>query len=320
MTKIIKITHPHSIQKEECKETVLALGFFDGVHKGHQQVIKTAKAIADEKGLLLSVMTFDPHPSAILGNRDESISYLTPLELKVKWMEKLGVDQLFIVQFTEEFANLLPQEFVDQYIIGLNAKHVVAGFDFSFGKYGKGTMESLPFHSRNEFTQTTVSKYDFENEKVSSTRIRQAIISGEMDEAAKLLGRPYQIKGTVVDGDKRGRTIGFPTANISVSVPYALPSVGVYAVKCIINGLIFEGMCNIGYKPTFYHEFQKQTIEVNIFDFNEDIYGREVEIYWYTRIRDEKKFNGINELIEQLQKDREVVKQYFKECLTDTCI
>ncbi|MEH6936973.1 bifunctional riboflavin kinase/FAD synthetase [Bacillus sp. JJ664] len=313
MTKLIKITHPHSIKKVDCKETVLALGFFDGVHKGHQQVIKTAKEIADEKGLLLSVMTFDPHPSAILGNRDESISYLTPLELKVKWMEKLGVDQLFIVQFTEEFANLLPQEFVDQYIIALHAKHVVAGFDFSFGKYGKGTMESLPFHSRNEFLQTTVSKFNIDDEKVSSSRIRQAIKDGEMDEAARLLGRQYQIIGTVVDGDKRGRTIGFPTANISVSVPYALPSVGVYAVKCIVNGELYEGMCNIGYKPTFYHEFQKQTIEVNIFNFNEDIYGKEVEIFWFTRIRDEKKFNGINELIEQLHRDRETVISYFKE-------
>ncbi|WP_088069534.1 bifunctional riboflavin kinase/FAD synthetase [Gottfriedia luciferensis] len=313
MTRIIKITHPHSIKKEDYKETVLALGFFDGVHKGHQQVIKTAKELADEKGLLLSVMTFDPHPSAILGNRDESISYLTPLELKVKWMEKLGVDQLFIVEFSEEFASLLPQEFVDQYIISLNAKHVVAGFDFSFGKFGKGTMESMPFHSRDEFTQTTVSKYVLDDEKVSSTRIRGAIKAGEMEEAAHLLGRHYQIKGIVVDGDKRGRTIGFPTANISVSVPYALPSLGVYAVKCIVNGEMYEGMCNIGYKPTFYHEFQKQTIEVNIFDFNEDIYGKEVEIFWYARIRDEKKFNGINELIDQLQKDRETVKSYFRE-------
>lgn len=311
MTKIIKITHPHSIKKEDYKETVLALGFFDGVHKGHQQVIKTAKEIADEKGLLLSVMTFDPHPSAILGNRDDAISYLTPLELKVKWMEKLCVDQLFVIEFSEEFANLLPQEFVDQYIISLNAKHVVAGFDFSFGKYGKGNMESLPFHARGEFTQSTVSKFILDDEKVSSTRIREAIKAGEMEEATHLLGRQYQIKGIVVDGDKRGRTIGFPTANISVSIPYALPSVGVYAVKCIVNGELYEGMCNIGYKPTFYHEFQKQTIEVNIFDFNEDIYGKEVEIFWYARIRDEKKFNGINELIYQLQKDRETVKSYF---------
>ncbi|MEH7513917.1 bifunctional riboflavin kinase/FAD synthetase [Gottfriedia acidiceleris] len=313
MTKIIKITHPHSIKKEDCKETVLALGFFDGVHKGHQQVIKAAKEIADEKGLLLSVMTFDPHPSAILGNRDDAISYLTPLELKVKWMEKLCVDQLFVVEFSEEFASLLPQEFVDQYIISLNAKHVVAGFDFSFGKYGKGNMDSLPFHSRGEFTQSTISKFVLDDEKVSSTRIREAIKAGEMEEATHLLGRQYQIKGIVVDGDKRGRTIGFPTANISVSIPYALPSVGVYAVKCIVNGELYEGMCNIGYKPTFYHEFQKQTIEVNIFDFNEDIYGKEVEIFWYARIRDEKKFNGINELIDQLQKDRETVKNYFRE-------
>ncbi|PEL10774.1 bifunctional riboflavin kinase/FAD synthetase [Bacillus sp. AFS017336] len=312
MTKVIKITHPHSITKEDCKETVLALGFFDGVHIGHQQVIKTAKEIADEKGLLLSVMTFDPHPSAILGNRDDAISYLTPLALKVKWMEKLCVDQLFVVEFSEEFANLQPQEFVDQYIISLNAKHVVAGFDFSFGKYGKGNMESLPFHSRGEFTQSTVTKFVLDEEKVSSTRIREAIKAGEMEDATHLLGRQYQIKGIVVDGDKRGRTIGFPTANISVSIPYALPSVGVYAVKCIVNGQLYEGMCNIGYKPTFYHEFQKQTIEVNIFDFSDDIYGNEVELFWYTRIRDEKKFNGINELIDQLQKDRETVKSYFR--------
>ncbi|PEJ60211.1 bifunctional riboflavin kinase/FMN adenylyltransferase [Bacillus sp. AFS002410] len=312
MTKVIKITHPHSIIKEDCKETVLALGFFDGVHIGHQQVIKTAKEIADEKGLLLSVMTFDPHPSAILGNRDDAISYLTPLALKVKWMEKLCVDQLFVVEFSEEFANLQPQEFVDQYIISLNAKHVVAGFDFSFGKYGKGNMDSLPFHSRGEFTQSTVTKFVLDEEKVSSTRIREAIKAGEMEDATHLLGRQYQIKGIVVDGDKRGRTIGFPTANISVSIPYALPSVGVYAVKCIVNGQLYEGMCNIGYKPTFYHEFQKQTIEVNIFDFSDDIYGNEVELFWYTRIRDEKKFNGINELIDQLQKDRETVKSYFR--------
>jgi riboflavin kinase/FMN adenylyltransferase len=309
--EIITITHPHSIDAKTCPNTVMALGFFDGVHKGHQQVIMTAKKIADENGYKSAVMTFDPHPSTILGNREETISYLTPTDEKVKQIAELGIDLLYIVEFNEAFANLLPQEFVDTYLIGLNVQHVVAGFDFSFGKYGKGTMETLPFHSRNAFDITVVNKFEFENEKVSSTRIRQAIRDGQMEEVTSLLGRNYQIKGIVVDGDKRGRTIGFPTANIAVSIPYALPTVGVYAVKCEVNGEMYTGMCNIGYKPTFHTEFQKQTIEVNIFDFNEDIYGKEFILYWYARIRDEKKFNSIDELVTQLNEDRETVKNYF---------
>ena len=317
--KIIHITHPHQFQRENIPSTVLAIGYFDGVHLGHQKVIKAAKKIADENRQSSAVMTFDPHPSVVLGNGRNQVKLITTIEEKAEIISGLGIDMMYIITFNEEFASLLPQQFVDEYIIGLNVKHVVAGFDFSYGRLGKGNMETLPFHSRDEFTQTTIEKMTVSQQKISSTLIREQINSGQLLEIRELLGRFFTLSGIVVHGDKRGRTIGFPTANLDVSKGYNVPPVGVYAVRVNVKSKWFNGVCNIGYKPTFHKDKKVPTIEVHIFDFNEDIYGEKIIVEWHERIRSEKKFENVSELIEQIQKDKENAVKYFEKITPETC-
>ncbi|MBU8906967.1 bifunctional riboflavin kinase/FAD synthetase [Desertibacillus haloalkaliphilus] len=309
----VYISHPHQIKKDDLKPTVMALGFFDGVHLGHQQVITTAKTIAKNKGYNCSVMTFNPHPKEVLRAKrgSEQMPYLTPIKDKARQIEQLDVDRLYIVQFSKEFASLTPQQFVDEYLIRLHVKHVVAGFDYTYGNLGKGTMETLPFHSRNEFEQTTVHKVEESERKISSTLIRELIKNGEVADVPAYLGRYYQISGTVIHGDKRGRTIGFPTANIEFTDRYLSPSTGVYAVSMQVDGKSYEGVCNVGYKPTFYEDSQQATIEVHLFDFERSIYGAEVTLQWLTYIRGERKFNSVDELTKQISKDKEEAIAFF---------
>lgn len=309
--KVIRLSQPHNLNQLDFPEMVMALGYFDGVHKGHQKVITKAKEIAEGTGMKSAVMTFHPHPLVVL-RKKEDIDYITPLEEKIHLIQELDVDLLFVVEFTKEFAALLPQQFVDDYIIKLNVKHVVAGFDFTYGHLGKGTMETIPFHSREQFLHTTVEKITDHDRKVSSTLIREVIRSGDVEYAQTLLGRPHSVAGVVVHGDKRGRTIGFPTANVEVEEHYLIPPTGVYAVSIEIDTVVFDGVCNIGYKPTFNNEQSlKPSIEVHIFDFNREIYGQKVTVSWFKRIRSEKKFHNVDELIEQISKDKAVAEQFF---------
>lgn len=310
--EIISINHSQYV-KRELPPLSIALGYFDGVHLGHQKVIKEAKSIAEENGFKSAVMTFDPHPSVVLGKSVKHVEYITPLREKVDLIEKLGIDYLFIVNFSMEFASLLPQEFVDQYLIGLNVKHVIAGFDYTYGRMGKGTMETLPFHSREKFAFTVVPKLVSNNEKISSTLIRSMIRDGRMEEITPILGRYYSTNGNVIHGDKRGRTIGFPTANIELTDDYIFPPTGVYCVRINVHGEWNEGVCNVGYKPTFNKEMSKKpSIEVHIFDFNQDIYGQEVKVEWHLHLRKEQKFNGIEELVAQIEKDKRSALAFFE--------
>ncbi|RXI97963.1 bifunctional riboflavin kinase/FAD synthetase [Anaerobacillus alkaliphilus] len=306
--KTITLTYPHQLKKEHVKETVIALGFFDGVHLGHQQVISTAKQIAVEKNMQSAVMTFNPHPKEVLRGKNEKLEYLSPLPEKIRLIEKLGVDVLYVVQFTQEFANLTPQQFVDDYLIGLNVKHVVAGFDYSYGKLGKGTMETLPFHSREQFTQTTISKVETDHEKISSSNIRILLTTGDVDKIPSYLGRYYEIRGKVIHGEKRGRSIGFPTANIDTD-RYFLPTNGVYAVYVKIQERTYEGVCNIGFKPTFHDNAVVKSVEIHVFEFNDEIYDENITVQWIKRIRSEKKFAGVQQLIDQIASDKASAKQ-----------
>ncbi|MDF1510452.1 bifunctional riboflavin kinase/FAD synthetase [Robertmurraya sp. DFI.2.37] len=310
--EVIHIHHPHQFKPEHFAPMTMALGFFDGVHYGHQEVINTAAAIAKKKNCKVAVMTFDPHPSVVLRRDIKHVEYITPLKEKARLIEQLHVDYLFVVHFTSEFANLLPQEFVDQYLIALNVIHVVAGFDYSYGRLGKGTMETLPFHSRGKFEFTTVPKLSNGHEKISSTLIRKLIREGDVERIPDFLGRFYTTSGIVIHGDKRGRTIGFPTANTAIDDSFYLPPTGVYAVRILVADKWYEGVCNIGYKPTF-NETQapKPSVEVHIFQFTQEIYGYEVVIEWHKRIRAEKKFNGIEELVQQIEKDKASTIDYF---------
>lgn len=309
--EVIRLRFPYNLATIDNPAMAMALGYFDGVHRGHQKVILEAKTKAAQMGICSAVMTFDPHPSVVLGKTVQQIQYITPLEEKVKIIEELGIDYLFIIHFTAEFANLLPQEFIDQYVIGLNVRHVVAGFDFTYGRMGKGTMETLPFHSRDQFSYSIVPKFTQGDEKVSSTRIRNLLREGRTDSLLSLLGRYYTTSGIVIHGDKRGRTIGFPTANVDINEEYIIPPLGVYAVRFNVKNQWHNGVCNIGFKPTFNKEALHPSVEVHLFDFNEDIYGEEVTIEWHLHLRKEQKFSGIEELVAQIERDKQNTLNYF---------
>lgn len=308
----LKLTHPLQLSKADFPETVLALGYFDGVHLGHQEVICTARNIATEKGLLSAVMTFDPHPIEVL-RKTCTMNYLTPLQSKIKAIEALGIDRLYIVHFSSDFAQLTPQQFVDDYLIGLNVSHVVAGFDYTYGHLGKGTMKTLPLHGRGELAQTVVDKVEKGTVKISSTLIRELLSHGQMQEITTLLNRPYSIEGVVVHGDKRGRTIGFPTANLELNERYLLPKTGVHAVTASICGgdRVLEGVCNIGFKPTFTEGLEKPTVEVHLFNFAGDLYGKKITVQFHDYIRQEQKFNGVAELVARIQLDKKAAEAYF---------
>jgi len=290
----------------------IALGYFDGIHKGHQQVILKAVELAKSTNTRSAVMTFYPHPSVVLNRGTKHTALITPIEEKIEKMRALHVDYLFIVEFTKEFASLEPEKFVELFLINLNVKNVVAGFDYSYGSKGKGTMETLPIHSKGHFKTHVVPKYMEDDEKVSSTKIRHLLSIGDVAHIPKLLGSPYKVRGTVIHGDKRGRTIGFPTANIELKGEYIIPALGVYSVQMLVNNEWYNGVCNVGLRPTFKDNEKAPSIEVYLFDFNEDIYGKDVEVKWYEYIRSEKKFNGIEELVTQIEKDKQKAQQFFR--------
>ncbi|HEU5138860.1 MAG TPA: bifunctional riboflavin kinase/FAD synthetase [Bacillales bacterium] len=291
---------------------VMALGFFDGIHSGHQKVIQTAKQIADDKGIQSAVMTFYPHPAVVLGKK-ENPEYLTPIEHKQRLIESLGIDRLYIVEFNQSFSSLSPQQFVDEYMVGLSVQHAVTGFDFTYGHKGKGTTETLDDHAKGRFGVTIVEKVEKNGEKVSSTKIRELLRAGKVGEVPQYLGQPYEIYGTVVSGEKRGRTIGFPTANIEPEGPYLIPSTGVYAVKMCLDGKWRDGVASIGFKPTFHKNYGDQpAVEIHLFDFKEEIYGEAVVVKWFEKIREEEKFSSVDALVERMNRDAEEAKAYLK--------
>lgn len=318
--EIRRIHHPYDPADIYDGEIVLILGFFDGVHRGHQEVIKKGISIAKEKGLKAAVMTFNRHPGIVYRSFDMShYAYLTPLKRKEELMEAIGVDLLYEVNFTSKFGSLSPQEFVDQYIVNWNAKVVVAGFDYTYGKKAEANMSNLPDYAKGRFEVVTVSKKEEEHKKISSTRVRQVISEGKIDEANELLGYIYETSGFVIHGDARGRTLGYPTANIYPHPYVFIPRRGVYAVKMYVDGEWYDGMASIGYNVTF-ESRRNYSVEVHLFDFNKEIYGEDVRVRWVKYLREEIKFNSSEELIEQLEQDELTSKETLADVSEDQLI
>lgn len=291
------------------KKVILTLGFFDGVHIGHQKLIKDAKLIAEQKNLPLMVMTFDKHPKEIYNN-DHKFVYLETEREKEHKMEKLGVDYLVIIKFTKEFSQLSPQDFVDQVVMKLKADTVVVGFDYTYGPKDIANVENFPKFAKDRFKIVVEPKQAIDKIKVGSTYIRKAIQHGNVELAAELLGQPYETSGVIVRGFRRGHKIGFPTANLEISDSKVLPAEGVYATRAKINGKWHDAMTSVGYNETFKTN-HGLTIETNIFDFNEEAYGKPLTLTWYKFIRKNKKFSGIEDLSHQLDQDKRDIKQYF---------
>lgn len=296
---------------EELPETVSAIGFFDGIHQGHQKVITTAVKEAEKKGMDSAVITFHPHPSVVLKKNTKQVQYITTLKEKQEVLQELGVDRLYIITFNDQLSKLSPQEFVDHFIIGLHIKHLVAGFDYSFGYKGKGNMNNISDYSNEKFTWQKIDEVSLDDEKVSSTRIRQELKEGNVDKVHQLLNRPYQSAGMVIRGAQRGRELGYPTANIDVPNDSLLPRQGIYAVYVWVKNQRYEGMANIGTNPTFTEDRQDVSVEVYIFDYSNDLYGEELIIEWLNYVRPEEKFDTVEALIDRMKQDEQEIRSYL---------
>lgn len=309
--KTFHLTYPHTLHLETLPETVAAIGFFDGIHKGHQEVIETASKEAKERNMESAVITFHPHPSAVLRPSSEQIKYITPLEEKQRILQNMEIDRLYVINFTEELAALSPREFIKYFITGLHIKHLVAGFDFTFGHKGAGNMDNIGKMAAGKFSFTRINKVEFNDEKVSSTKIRQMFKTGKIHEINNLLGRNHQTKGKVISGAKRGRELGYPTANLHIYPDVLLPSRGIYAVKIFHKNINYLGLVSLGINPTFTPESNELKLEVHLLDFDQDIYGEELTIEWHKFLRKEKKFKSAEELIEAMDQDVKITRKYF---------
>jgi riboflavin kinase/FMN adenylyltransferase len=288
------------------QNAVVTSGTFDGVHVVHQKILKRLVENATQIAGKSVVITFWPHPRHVLQNDGPPVYLLTSLEEKIALLRKFGVEYLLIVPFTPEFSKLSSQEFIRKILIEtVNTKKLVIGYDHHFGKNREGSFEYLKENAANlGFEVEEIPREDVENVGVSSTKIRKALEAGDIATANKYLGYFYQLSGTVSEGDKLGRTIGFPTANLEISEPLKLiPARGVYAVYGTVNGQQLKGMLNIGFRPTV--GGLRQTIETNFFAFDQDIYHQKIQLELVARLRDEQKFSGLDALKEQLAKDKE---------------
>ncbi|WP_304948791.1 bifunctional riboflavin kinase/FAD synthetase [Streptococcus sinensis] len=302
--KTIKIKNEKDIIQKE--DTVLVLGYFDGLHKGHQTLFKQAQRIAAEQGLKIAVLTFPESPKlAFVRYQPELMLHLNHPEERAAHLENLGVDYLYLIDFTSHFSKNTAQEFFDKYVSALKAKAVVAGFDYHFGSDKRKADELADYFDGQVFIISSVNQ---ENEKISSTRIRQAVQSGDVSKAHQLLGYPLSTRGIVVHGNARGRTIGYPTANLAPLDRVILPADGVYIVEVEHNGKLYRGMASVGKNVTF--EGDELRFEANIFDFSEEIYGDTIRIIWLDKIREMVKFDSIETLVAQLQSDEQVAKSW----------
>ena len=288
------------------KNTVATVGTFDGVHLGHQAIFNMMKEKALEIDGETVVITFYPHPRIVLGLDSKNLKFINTQEKKINRLEESGIDHLIIVPFNKEFANISSEEFINDLILEkVNPKIIVIGYDHHFGKDREGSFEMLSEIGKREGIEVINVEAQYVNDvTVSSTKIRKLLKAGTIVAVNNFLGYEYSITGTVVKGQSIGRNIGFPTANIEIADEYKLiAAVGVYACRVEYMGKYYNGMSNIGYRPTVDHG--DLTIEVNIFDFDKQIYDEEITIIFVDRMRDEHKFDSLKDLSKQLVKDKE---------------
>lgn len=295
--------------------SVVTVGTFDGVHLAHQEIIREVVNRARMLEGRSVVVTFDPHPKEIVGNSQHPVRLLTTLQERIALIAGLNVDLLLVINFTYEFSRISAREFYATYIVnGIGVGEVVVGYDHMFGRDRTGGIEELVRIGQEfNFSVSAVHPYRVNNVVVSSSKVREAILAGAVERAAELSGRLYVLSGTVVHGDGRGATLGYPTANIEPdSTRKVIPGRGVYLVGVSVQGNQMYGMMNIGVRPTV-RSGEETSIEVHIFGLERDIYGEKVSVSFVRKLRDEQKFSSLEELTHQLRKDREVSLQLLSE-------
>jgi riboflavin kinase/FMN adenylyltransferase len=288
------------------KNPVVTSGTFDGLHLGHQKILNRLQELAKSKGGETVLLTYWPHPRLVLQPNSNSLRLLSTFSEKINLLREMGIDHLIILPFTEEFSQMSSEEFIGKILVDkIQTKTLVIGYDHRFGKNREGSFEYLQAHSNLfGFDVEEISRQDVDELGVSSTKIRNALTQGDIKTATKYLGRPYEISGLIVLGQQIGRSIGFPTANIKVEDQYKLlPRDGAYAVHVQVKGIRYKAMLNIGDRPTV--EGDKKTIEAHLIDFQGDLYGLELTIYFEAFLREEKKFDSLEALKNQLMLDRE---------------
>lgn len=296
------------------KPIFLALGNFDGVHLGHQKLLNEVVNEAVKNQGLATAFIFDPHPNKII-NPDKVPKLITKSNRQAELLEDLGLNLVIYNSFNREISKWQPQEFVEKIIVSkLRASHIFIGFNYSFGYKGQGTPELLAQMGKTYgFKVSVIPPVEVNNKVVSSTLIREMVEMGNIKNAHQLLGHFPMIEGTVIQGEQRGTTIGFPTANLQVDEDILIPGKGVYAAKACYNNQNYNCVVNVGSKPTF-HTNHPITVEAHIMNFTEDIYGETLRIYFIDKVRDEKKFNNIDELVNQITQDKELAYQIASCC------
>lgn len=301
-------------------QAVLTIGSFDGVHTGHQKIIEQVRNLAQSINGESILITFHPHPRHFLYPDDPSLKLLNTIDEKAKLIEYYGIDHLVVVPFNKSFSQQSPEAYIEDFLMArFNPAYIVIGYDHKFGINREGNIALLrQYAEKGHFKIVEIEKQEVEDIAVSSTKIREAIQNGDVKTAAQLLGHPYTVNGTVVHGQKIGHTIGFPTANVEQNYPHKLiPPFGIYAVRIIHREQVFEGMLYIGDRPTL-TEHHNKTIEVNIFDFDKNIYGDRLQLEFIDYIRPDLRFNGLEALSLQLGKDKIAARQLLANTSIDT--
>lgn len=293
-------------------EHALSIGVFDGVHGGHQALVKRMLEKAGSRGLTGGVVTFHPHPRTVI-RPDQPFQYLESLEHRVELLRACGVEFVSVLQFTSEVQQVSAEDFCRLLVEEARVRLIVVGADFRLGRGGEGTVERLAEIGQElgfEVMPVGLIDHGADSMPISSTRIREALADGQMEEVQALLGRPFSLRGPVVRGDQRGRTIGFPTLNIGVSADRALPPDGVYVTRAYLPTGIFNSVTNIGTRPTF--DGTTRRVETHVFDFEGDMYGQVVTIELLHRMRAEQRFDGVDALVEQIKVDSAAARAWLK--------
>ena len=305
----MRIVNVKLVEIRKQKNPVVAcIGYFDGMHKGHQALVNATLEKAKELGVESGLITFDPDPWVTLRN-EKDVKHITPLQQRINIAVELGIKNIFILNFTKEMAALSPLDFI-KVLDSCNIKALICGFDYHYGQFGKGDIESLKRDA--DFEVVVVDAVNDNEGKISSTRITNLIEEGEVHKAEELLGYAYRVEGYVVHGNAKGRTIGYPTANVSVPSEYLEPKGGVYACFALIDGKKYKAMVNIGHNPTFNYT-ETMSLEAYILDFSGDLYDKRLKISFKYYLRPEKKFKYIGNLKMQLEQDEFAVRTLLRE-------
>ena len=304
--------HFLSLEGLQLKDTWLTIGTFDGVHRGHQEIVRKLAAGAHSTESQAAVLTFFPHPALVLGKRRDPF-YLTTPDERAVLLGKLGADIVITFPFNLQTASTSAYDFMALLKQHLGLHHLIVGYDFALGKDRQGDVPTLQkIGVELGYTVEAMPPFKIEGEAVSSSRIRSALAAGDMELAALLLGRPFQVSGKVVTGDGRGQTIGIPTANLSLWAERAIPRAGVYVCQAVVNGKVWGAVTNVGFRPTFESQPVPPRVETHLLDFITEIYGQEISLNFLSRLRDEQRFPNVEALAAQIQRDIAQARQFLE--------